>query len=552
MTREMGMERRKEPSDFSDEQLLDRTGWREEAAWWEGESPEGIVCAAHYRATEAGVRILENGGNAIDAAAAVSLALGVVEPAASGLGGMAAVLLYLADEKRTILLEGPCRAPVKAKPKDAMESDRKLGYRAVAVPTNPAVIGYALERYGTLSLADVAQSAVVLAESGHRVTPFHHKLVKSYLKALRKGNAAPFLLDRVGNPPRIGALKRNIPLARTIERLARYGVEDFYQGGIARAILKDMSTNSGFLCKDDFKEVPWPTEVEPLEGAFKGARVLTTPPPAGGFTVLEMLQIFDAWDGGGFEPDSATGALILAAVIRRARLDRRRLRLDLTPEWARSQPTVLSPAYASEAAAALRAERGVPGETTHFNVIDRHGNIVAMTQSIERSFGAKVATAELGFLYNGFMSGFKVRNKRHPHYLRPGAVARSNSSPTLVMKPDGSKIAIGSTGSERMSSGIFQVLVRLQYQTPFEAVKAQRLHCTPEGEVFYEPGRIDESVLDALRRSGLTPMAYTEPFAFSAGGLHLAGDEGELKWGVAEPRRDGLAAGPKSDPKECG
>jgi gamma-glutamyltranspeptidase/glutathione hydrolase len=342
-------------------------------------------------------------------------------------------------------------------------------------------------------------------------------------------------------------LKRNIPLARTIDRLARHGVEDFYQGGVGRAILKDMSENGGFLCEDDFREVPWPREVEPLGGVFRGSKVFTTPPPAGGFTALEMLQIFDAWDDGGFDPDSPAGALMLTAIIRRARLDRRRLRLNLTSEWARSQPTVLSPAYAAETAAALRAGLDVPGETTHFNVIDRHGNVVALTQSIERSFGAKVATAELGFLYNGFMMGFKVRNKRHPHYLRLGAVARSNSSPTLMIGPAGSKIAIGSTGSERMASGIFQVLVRLQCQTRFEAVKAQRLHCTPEGDVFYEPGRIDESVLYALRRGGLTPIAYPEPFAFSAGGLHLAGDDGTLKWGVAEPRRDGLAAGPQSD-----
>jgi gamma-glutamyltranspeptidase/glutathione hydrolase len=258
-----------------------------------------------------------------------------------------------------------------------------------------------------------------------------------------------------------------------------------------------------------------------------------------------MLHLFEAWAKEAFDPDSPSGAMIFSEIIRRARLDRRALRLELAPEWARTQPTILSREYASRTASELRSHLSGGGETSHLNVIDGHGNVVALTQSIERSFGAKVATPNLGFLYNGFMAGFKVRNKRHPHYLQPRAVARSNASPAILVDDCGRKQAIGSTGSERMASGIFQVVVRLMSQSPFDAVRAQRLHCTPEGQVHYEPGRIDLAALEALQSRGMILVPYSEPWAFSAGGLHLAGDEGTLKWGVADPRRDGLAAGPR-------
>ncbi len=456
------------------------------------------------------------------------------------------MLVHLADEQRTFLLEGPCRAPRKAKPEDVRKSNRSRGYRSIAVPTYPAVIGYANRHYGALPLADLAEPAIDLAESGYRVTPYYHRLAKSYLKPIRKGNAATFLLDDVHEPPQPGTLKRNDPLARTLRRLGRLGAEDFYVGRIGQRILADMEANRGFVCKEDLVEIPWPAETAPLEGEFGDHKVYTTPPPGGGFVLVEMLHLFDAWAKHGFDPDSTSGALIFTEIIRRARLDRRKLRLELTPEWVRSQPMTLSREYAVRTASELISQiSNHVGETSHLNVIDRDGNVVALTQSIERSFGAKVATPELGFLYNGFMAGFKIRNKRHPHYLQPGAVARSNTSPALLIDGRGRKVAIGSTGSERIASGIFQVLVRLLSQSRFESVRAQRLHCTPERQVFYEPGRIDQTVLDALRNHGMTLVPHPEAWAFSAGGLHLAGDDGTMKWGVADPRRDGLAAAPR-------
>jgi gamma-glutamyltranspeptidase/glutathione hydrolase len=175
--------------------------------------------------------------------------------------------------------------------------------------------------------------------------------------------------------------------------------------------------------------------------------------------------------------------------------------------------------------------------------MDSFGNVVSATQSIERSFGAKVASSKLGFLYNGYMKGFKIENKRHPHYLRPGAVARSNAAPTILFSGGHPAAAIGSTGSERMVSGIFQTLVRLQYQTPFEAVSAPRLHCTPEGDVLIEADRFHHETLGLLKRDGFSVQAL-DAWSFSAGGLQLVTCDGGRFCGVGEPRRDGAAAGP--------
>jgi gamma-glutamyltranspeptidase/glutathione hydrolase len=163
-----------------------------------------------------------------------------------------------------------------------------------------------------------------------------------------------------------------------------------------------------------------------------------------------------------------------------------------------------------------------------------------MTQSLERSFGSAVLNPELGFLYNGYLRTFKVRNSAHPHFLRPGAPARSNAVPTLLFEDGRPWAAIGNTGSERLASGIVQVLMRLRRQTPFQAVLAPRLHCTPEGLVLLEAERFPRECLQALTANGYE-LKHLAPFSFKVGGLQLIVRQGEKLCGVAEPRRDGAA-----------
>jgi len=242
--------------------------------------------------------------------------------------------------------------------------------------------------------------------------------------------------------------------------------------------------------------------------------------------------------------DSPTGAVSLAHLIQQCRRDRSRTYRRGSEE--EDTPDLTSPGAAIRLAAAVRSRivsEGA-GETSHLSVMDRYGNAVGITQSLERSFGAKVMTPGLGFVYNGYLRTFKVENKRHPHYLRPGAMARSNAAPTILQDSAGQLTAvIGSTGSERMVSSILQVLLRLRTDEPFVAVHAPRLHATPDGEVLIEADRADPATLAALKTAGFRVKPLSA-YSFQMGGLHLVLRVGDRFTGVAEPRRDGAAAGP--------
>ncbi len=220
---------------------------------------------------------------------------------------------------------------------------------------------------------------------------------------------------------------------------------------------------------------------------------------------------------------------------------RQRYRLRTGAEQAGEAVELLSPEYAATAAAAIRRKLGEGGETSHISVVDRFGNAVALTQSIERSYGAAELSPELGFLYNGFLRAFKVENQRHPHYLRPGAPARSNAAPTIALRDGRPWAVLGSTGSERAASGIFQTLVRLAAgQTPFDAVHGALLHSTPERELLLEAERFAPACPGALERAGFR-LSALDSYSFKMGGIQLV-SRGDDTWiGVGEPRRDGLA-----------
>jgi gamma-glutamyltranspeptidase/glutathione hydrolase len=540
---------------FSHERMAFRDARRGDAGLWSASSPHGMIATAHYLATGAGVEMLAAGGNAIDAAVAASLALGACEPAGSGLGGMTVALVHLARPGRTFVLAGSSRAPRRASPQGVVGRSRYRGHHAVAVPTNAAVLGAALSRYGSVGRADVLAPAIRIAEQGFPLTTMQHRLIGVYRRPLRKWGAGRFFLDGEHQPLPTGSWMRQTALADTLRRLSQAGFEDFYHGEIARRIHDDMERHGGFLREDDLREYSEPVEIPPLEGEFGGRRVATFGPPGGGVALLEMCNLFRHFLDGGFDPDSAEGVLVLADTIRRSRADRRRLATRVEAEELGRAEELLDESYARDVASRIRSTAAKPGaeldrqaaedagETSHVCVADREGNWVSLTQSLERSFGAAVLNQELGFLYNGYLRTFKVQNTRHPHFLRPGARARSNATPTLLFEDGRPWAAIGNTGSERLASGIVQVLLRLRRQTPFQAVLAPRLHCTPEGLVLLEAERFASESVAALAANGYE-LKRLDAFSFKVGGLQLVVRQGESLCGVAEPRRDGAAGGP--------
>jgi gamma-glutamyltranspeptidase/glutathione hydrolase len=334
-------------------------------------------------------------------------------------------------------------------------------------------------------------------------------------------------------------------LAETLRRLAAKGVKDFYRGQIAKAIHEDMVRNDGLLRNDDLAQIPEPIERRPLSTRYEGLRVHTFPPPGAGRTLVQMLNVFQQLSPARRNIETPEGSLILAEVIRRAFLDRqdRPFEPNFFPQV--SGGKMLRADYAKDLASQVQKRVKSRGETTHLSVMDRDGNVVALTQSIERVYGSCCASPELGFLYNDYMSAFEYEDISHPYYLRPNAVPWASVAPTIVFRGRRPWLAIGSPGSERITPSILQVLLRLDYLTPLAAVDAPRLHCSLKGKVSLEATRMRDDVPEMLRRHGLE-VDKRDPYSFYMGCVQMVMREKNEFVGVADPRRDGAAGGPRN------
>lgn len=503
----------------------------------------GMVTTQHWAATQAGVEALEAGGNAMDAAVAAAFALGVCEPAASGLGGQTMMLVRIAADRRTFALDGSSRAPHRAAPASLSRRESRRGHRATTVPATPAVLEYARRTYGRLDLPAVLAPAIRIAQEGYPITALQRRLMLRELNHLKRGTAAGFFLGEDGAPPAVGANFCQPVLAKTLQRMAEHGVEDFYTGDIAARIVADMEAHDGLIQADDLAQIPWPIERKPVSGRFENMRVFTMPPPGAGRTLLEILQLLGQFPAKKRRLDAPEGAMIMAEVIRRANLDRQDRPFDPNFYGQADVKDMLSEEYARRVARQVRNRIRSSGETTHLSVMDAEGNAVALTQSIERVLGSFCAAPDLGFLYNNYMSAFEYEDISHPYYMRPNAVPWASVAPTIIMRGPNPFLALGSPGSERIAPSVAQVLMRLQEQSLMDAVSAPRLHCSIDGEVRLEASRMRSDIPAALRKRGYKVKAM-EPFAFYMGCVQAVMREGRTLVGVADLRRDGAAAGP--------
>ena len=509
-------------------------------------SRKGMVSTQHHCATRAGVLMLEEGGNAVDAAVAAALALGVCEPAASGIGGQTMLLVHLAEPKRTIALDGSSRAPYRAV--SDVFSDRRSevrrGYRAATVPSALATYHYVLSSYGRLRWAKVFEPAIELAQYGFPVSTLQHTLTQRERRHLLEGTAAPFFLDQ-GRAIRPGRTFRQPTLAGTLDRISRQGMEEFYLGETAELIHRDMEANDGLIRKDDLAQIPHPIERRPLTGRFDASRLFTMPPPGAGRTLVEMLNVYQNLSGDAADPDTPLGAVFLAETIRRAGLDRQDRPYDPNFYSQVSSREMVRTEYAKRVARQIGRRIKSRGETTHLTVMDGVGNVVALTQSIENVYGSCCATPGLGFLYNNYMNAFEYSDPSHPYYMRPNAVPWASVAPTVIFRGRRPWIAIGSPGSERIAPSILQVLLRLRHSSPFAAVEAPRLHCSLGGKVSLEASRMRDDIPAGLLKHGFE-VVRREAFSFYMGCIQMVVRDhksGRLT-GVADPRRDGAAGGP--------
>ncbi|WP_028307913.1 gamma-glutamyltransferase [Desulfitibacter alkalitolerans] len=523
-------------------------------------SPYGMVSTASGPATDAGVQMLEKGGNAIDAAVAAAFCLGVSEPQASGMGGQSMVLVHLAEKNRTFILDGSSRAPFGIHPENIISSEKlKYGITATTVPSTPAVLGYLLENYGALTLKEVLEPAIAAAQEGFRISSLQHTLINRELKKLACDEYFRKNYLKNDKPPNAGDIVRQPELAKCMERMAVHGWQDFYHGEIGELILKDMADRGGLISQADLSQIPIPIERQVLEGSYRNNRIATFPPPGAGRALIKILNVMENFQPEELEPETPLASLIFALTFKAALRTRQKMPVDPDLFFQLANKVMLDKEYAKEIAKRLKKSityclPEIPhpktsGETTHLSVADKDGNMVGITQSIELVFGSKTTASGLGFFYNNYMSAYEYKDMTHPYYLLPGARPWSSVAPTIIFEEEKPKILLGSPGSERIATTLAQVISRLfdAKQNLSMAVVGPRLHSSSNGKVQIELKRFPEETINTLKRARFD-ITKRGAYSFYLGCVQavLYDMDSNRFFGVSDPRRDGTARGPRS------
>jgi gamma-glutamyltranspeptidase/glutathione hydrolase len=513
----------------------------------------GAVSSASPEATAAGVEILERGGNAIDAAVAVSLAIGVSEPAGSGIAGQT-VMLVRPPGGEAFVINGTTWSP-RSLPEDVTAEQLKYGHTAASVPSTLRVLDLAWRRFGSgeVPWAALLEPAIRVAEEGWVVGSFRQHAFRFYHENLVKQPAAAAIFSRAdGLSYQAGEVFRQPLLARTLRRLAAAGADDFYRGEIAGQIAADMAVNGGWITARDLAEFPEPAILPALAGSYRGHEVYTLPPPFGGWVVLQILNVLEQADPSLLGADDAGRRLLLIEALRIGHGSRREHPIADYRDYREQVAQYISKAEAQQLLSQSRSASGAAGagdsggETTHFSVVDGDGLAVAVTQSIDSYFGARVVHPELGFLYNNYMQGFQVDDPAAPYALEPLQMPKSSMSATLVARDGQTRLVLGSPGSARIISAVAQTVSYWVDVAPDveSAVAAFRVHVIPPDEAFVEGPELPPDLLAGLADQGFRLLRPTYGVSDSQldpyfGGIHALAFEQGSWTGAADPRRDG-------------
>ncbi|MHC4498351.1 MAG: gamma-glutamyltransferase family protein [Planctomycetota bacterium] len=527
---------------------------------------KSMAATAFPDASRAAVGILQAGGNAIDAAVAAAWALAVCEPSGSGLGGQATLLFY-PSSGRAVVIDGHSYAPRAVSKQVLTRAQQKKGYGASTIPSMPATLGFAQKNYGTLPLEQVMEPAIRLAHDGYAITKLQRRQLSWCRKVLRESPPTAKLFLKDGRPFKFGEVFRQEELAGTLRRIARHGIEDFYQGRIARLIAEDMKEHGGFITEEDLDDCTLPIERSALSIDYRGCQIVTVPPPGGGLQILFGLKIIEKLISGNGCTDTETWYEALAEATHAVFHERDRFPVH-PRDWNRSLCNwLLGRDRVAEVADRIKhswsepapgADVEEPGETTHLCVADQHGNVVSLTQSIQSLFGAKVANGRLGFLYNNYLS--TCPRRQHPYQLASHCIPRSNAAPTLVLEkhsdgaPNSSTessrvsrpvLTLGAAGSRRITSAILQVISNVidRGMSLEEAVAFPRVHGLKSHKLYIERPAVTESLLKTFeKRFRMVKVKASQSYAMGALQAIEFKEDGSLV-GAADPRRDGAALG---------
>ena len=534
------------------------------------EAVHGMVVSANRLASEVGVEILRQGGNAIDAAVAVGYVLAVVDPCCGNIGGGGFMLAQLADG-RAIFLNFRETAPAAATrdmyldPRGQVIRGASLyGWRAVAVPGTVLGLDTALTRYGTLPRAVVMAPAIRLARDGFVLNRFDTDILAHSAERLRRQpNVARIFLRPDGSPPQPGDRLVQPALARTLQAIAADGPDAFYRGRIPQAVEAASRAGGGIITAADFAAYRI-TESAPLRCLYRGFTFLLAPPPSsGGVTLCEILHVLQGYDMHALGFHSAQAVHVMVEAMRHAYLDRNTFLGD--PAFVRNPVRwLLSDGHI----AAIRAQIGdratpssalVPGtppeekpQTTHYSVMDRAGNAVAVTYTLNGFFGADVMAGDSGFLLNDEMDDFTSKPgvpnlfglvQGEANAIAPGKRPLSSMSPTVVLRDNKPFLVLGSPGGARIITIVLQVALNLldYAMAPQQAVDAPRIHhqWLPD-EVFSEPFALSPDTQALLERMG---YRIHEQRPWGAAELIAVGPAAERTSGTADEPADSALSG---------
>ncbi len=511
------------------------------------------VAASHEKAVEEGLRVMQDGGDACDAAVAVSLALGVAEPFYSGLGGGGVALIWRESEKRARFVDFSNECPFGMEPGifecdengEHIGHEHSRGHRSILVPGLLRGLEAIHREFGRRPWGDLFEGAIRLADEGFHVGWFCR--LQQEGKRFRDICAAYPEFARIysssGKPHAEGTLLRQPDLARTLREIAQNGAEAFYEGALAKAVVNEVRNGGGYPGISDLENyrVRW---VAPLASRYRNLHFLTAPPPSSGLILIQILHFLEVllpkWDAA----NEAARGLALARAMRAAFRDRFSVygdphHFDMPVERLLSKGYAVA-AIEKERASDVHLHNTEPGSTTHFTIMDAKGNMVCHTQTLGMNWGSGVVPQGTGILLNNHTNWMDPRPGRG-NSLGAGKRPMAGYAPTLVFVEEKLRLGLGSPGSYRIPTAVAQVILDIFYRnkTLQEAVEAPRIHLDI-GPLHVENG-LDEAVLKYARLHGFEVSPYTYPHHFF-GGVHAVEiiDDGRII-AFGDPRRAGSA-----------
>jgi len=525
----------------------------------------GMVSAAHPLAAQVGVEILKKGGNAIDAAVATAFALNAVEPHASGLGGGGFMLIYLAETEEINVIGYREHAPFAAT-KDMFSSHQsekegwsKLGGKAVAVPGTLMGLNLALEKYGTITLAEAMFPAIYYLENGFEISETLSTAIKNNydkMTALNDQENVAFLKEDF--PLEEGDILIQPDLAKTYYQIFDKGIEHFYGGELGEKIVKGVRAYNGIMTIEDLRNYQ-PIIRKPVVGNYRGYDIYSMCPPSlGGIYLIQILNIMENFDIAHLKYHGITHVSIMAEAMKMAFTDRVKYTSDTkyvkdipidwltSKEYAKSLADQINIGIPKPLMPAVPLYKPEHHSTSHLSVTDAAGNMVALTQTINSFFGSGVIVPETGIIMNNEMDDFSFNPKS---FNAPGSgkIPLSSMSPTIIKKEGKPFMVLGTPGGTRIFTAMAQIISNVVDfgMNMDEAIESPRMHyCAFEGEkqsICCE-NRLPSITVKTLRILG-KEVEVKETYDLYFGGAHGILLKNAKMYGGADSRRDGVAVG---------